>query len=177
VTREWICSLQLLLGLTRAFILGFESRRPHDHILLSQIWDSPNLQEQILVFISPGTCVKLCPKSRYNWRSVSLSVCPDVEPLLVLMTRCLLLFDDYCCVFVGRPLWREQRNRYSNWIFFTLKMEATRSSETLVITRPTRRHVPDDGTLHSHRWGNLKSYRAELSSAILEQSRSQWERK
>jgi hypothetical protein len=23
------------------------------------------------------------------------------------MTRCLLLFDDYCCVFVGRPLWRE----------------------------------------------------------------------
>jgi hypothetical protein len=32
------------------------------------------------------------------------SVCLDVEPLLVLMTRCLLLFDDYCCVFVGRPL-------------------------------------------------------------------------
>jgi hypothetical protein len=39
--------------------------------------------------------------------TVSQSVCLDVEPLLVLMTRCLLLFDDYCCVFMGRPLWRE----------------------------------------------------------------------
>jgi hypothetical protein len=23
------------------------------------------------------------------------------------MTRCLLLFDDYCCVFLGHPLWQE----------------------------------------------------------------------
>jgi hypothetical protein len=36
--------------------------------------------------------------------TVSQSGCLDVEALLVLMTRCLLLFDDYCCVFVGRPL-------------------------------------------------------------------------
>jgi hypothetical protein len=38
--------------------------------------------------------------------TVSQSVCLDVEPLLVLMTRCMLLFDGYCHVFVGRPLWR-----------------------------------------------------------------------
>jgi hypothetical protein len=37
-------------------------------------------------------------------QSVSQSVCLDAEPLLVIMTRCLLLFDDYCCGFVGRPL-------------------------------------------------------------------------
>jgi hypothetical protein len=37
-------------------------------------------------------------------------------------------------------------------------MEATRSSETSVLTRHTRRYIPEDGTLHSHRCENLKSY-------------------
>jgi hypothetical protein len=32
--------------------------------------------------------------------------------------------------------------------FFTLKMEAIRSSETSVHTRSTRRHIPEDGILH-----------------------------
>jgi hypothetical protein len=38
----------------------------------------------------------------------------------------------------------------------TLKMEAIRSSGTLVYTRSTRRHIPEDGMLHSHRRENLK---------------------
>jgi hypothetical protein len=43
--------------------------------------------------------------------------------------------------------------------FSTLKMEVIRSSETLVqFTRSTRRHIPEDGILHSHRRENLKSY-------------------
>jgi hypothetical protein len=43
--------------------------------------------------------------------------------------------------------------------FSTLKMEATRSSETSVqSTRSTPRHIPEDGILHSHRRENLKSY-------------------
>jgi hypothetical protein len=37
-------------------------------------------------------------------------------------------------------------------------MEAIRSSETSVHTRYTRRHIPEDGMLHSHRRENLKSY-------------------
>jgi hypothetical protein len=37
-------------------------------------------------------------------------------------------------------------------------MEVIRSSETSVYIRSTRRHIPEDGVLHSHRRENLKSY-------------------
>jgi hypothetical protein len=37
-------------------------------------------------------------------------------------------------------------------------MEDTRSSETSVLTSATRRHIPEDDILHSHRRENLKSY-------------------
>jgi hypothetical protein len=40
----------------------------------------------------------------------------------------------------------------------TLKMKAIRSSKTSVHTRYTRRHILEDGILHSHRCENLKSY-------------------
>jgi hypothetical protein len=53
LTRGWVCRLQLLLVLASAVILSFDSRGTHDHILLSQIRDSPNLESQVPVFISP----------------------------------------------------------------------------------------------------------------------------
>jgi hypothetical protein len=53
LTRRWVCRLQLLLALVSADILMSESRGSHDHILLSQIRDSPNLESQVYVFISP----------------------------------------------------------------------------------------------------------------------------
>jgi hypothetical protein len=51
--RGWVCHLQLLLSLASAVILRSESRMTHDHILLSQIRDSPNLEGQVPLFISP----------------------------------------------------------------------------------------------------------------------------
>jgi hypothetical protein len=51
--RGWVCRLQLLLALASAVILRSESHGTHDHILLSQIRDSPSLEGQVHVFLSP----------------------------------------------------------------------------------------------------------------------------
>jgi hypothetical protein len=51
--RRWVCRLQLLLVLACAVILRSESRGTHDHILLSQVRDSPDLEGHVPVFISP----------------------------------------------------------------------------------------------------------------------------
>jgi hypothetical protein len=46
----------------------------------------------------------------------------------------------------------------SSMILFSLMMVAIRSSETSVLIRATRRDIPEDGILHSHRCETLKSY-------------------
>jgi hypothetical protein len=60
--------------------------------------------------------------------------------------------------------WREGGHLLVSWyrvelIFSALKMEAICSSETSVDTqRTTRFYIPEDGTLHNHRFENLKSH-------------------
>jgi hypothetical protein len=53
LTRGWVCRLQLLLAHVSVVILGYESHGTYDHILLSQIRDSPKLEGQVSVFICP----------------------------------------------------------------------------------------------------------------------------
>jgi hypothetical protein len=46
-------------------------------------------------------------------------------------------------------------------------MEAVRSSETSAATqRTTRRHIPEDDTLHNHRCENLKSYKKDFTVSL-----------
>jgi hypothetical protein len=47
-----------------------------------------------------------------------------------------------------------------------LMMEVLHSSETLVLTRVTRRNIPEDGIQHSHRPENLRSYIALTGWAL-----------
>jgi hypothetical protein len=50
-------------------------------------------------------------------------------------------------------------NVNSSQILVTLMMEATFPYETLVLTRATRRNIPEDGIHRSHRRENVKSYK------------------
>jgi hypothetical protein len=52
-TRGWLCRLQSLLTFASAVILESEPRETHDLILLSPTRDSPNMEGQVPVFMSP----------------------------------------------------------------------------------------------------------------------------
>jgi hypothetical protein len=87
--RGWVSHLQLLLALASAVILVSESCRTHDHILLSQIRDSPNLEGHVPYLYPPGTgWPSYIPR---HWVPFSLSLMihrATVEVFRPTFTRC-----------------------------------------------------------------------------------------
>jgi predicted solute-binding protein len=64
LTKGWVCRLQLLMVLASAVIPLSEPRGSRHHILLSQIWDTLNLDGQVPVFIFPKNRVaRLYPQA------------------------------------------------------------------------------------------------------------------
>jgi hypothetical protein len=53
-------------------------------------------------------------------------------------------------------------------IVVSLMMEATRSSETSVLKRVTRRNISEDGILHSHRRENLRYLNSVLEISLFQ---------
>jgi hypothetical protein len=53
LTRGWVCRFNCCWSTPAQSFSGLTSCGTHDHILLSQIRDSPNLEGQVPVFISP----------------------------------------------------------------------------------------------------------------------------
>jgi hypothetical protein len=102
-----------------------------------------NLHAVLKLWISNGAILFIFVRRRWlwwlsssgRWHRVALLVSYEPVPIQELTTS--LCTSSHSC---------------------TLKMEAIRSSETSVLIRATRRHLPKDDN-HSHRRGNLKSYK------------------
>jgi hypothetical protein len=140
LTRGWVCRLQLLLVFASAVILRSESRGTHDHILLSQIWDSPQPggpgpriyipQEQGVPIIAAGAGFpyrRQLPLAGLRWRyltspphgSASFLIWTAAYIALRYPRRCLLLarIHGHACWFYSNELVCVQES-YLRWNVF-----------------------------------------------------------
>jgi hypothetical protein len=102
---ERVCNLQLPLGLVSTVFLGFESSGIHDHVLLSQTWDSPIWRAKFLYLFSSGTgWPRYTPGNGFSrdhhcevevevtlQLTISQSACQGIELTLRLVARCYFL--------------------------------------------------------------------------------------
>jgi hypothetical protein len=108
LTRSRVCSFQFLPGIASAAFLRSESHGTHDHILLSQIWDSPNLEGQVPIFISHRSQSQSQSYITTDSQAVSMSWCRaqsgtfDQRPYFF-----VFFFKVTVLCYLGRPLWRD----------------------------------------------------------------------
>jgi hypothetical protein len=97
--------------------------------------------------VSEERSASIIRATRIGELGTTLAVTSNRRTLRIIPSEQLASVASYCCVVPSSP------------ILVTLMKEALSSSETSVLTRATRRHIPEDAILHSHRRENLKSYK------------------
>jgi hypothetical protein len=101
LTRERVCRLQLLLVLARAVILVSESRGTRDHILLSQIRDSPTWRTRSPYLYPPGTgWPSYNPRHWVPFSSPSTTRRATVEVFEPVSTQCTHSLDSFLTVLL-----------------------------------------------------------------------------
>jgi hypothetical protein len=101
---------------------------------------------------APKTTTNTCIKSSIFW---------DITPCSPLSVN-RRFGGTYRLHLQGRRIRRARNQCESRW---QAELEAMCSSETSVdFQRTEQRYIPEDGTLHNHRWENFKSYNSQVVS-------------
>jgi hypothetical protein len=107
---------------------------------------------------------------------VIIDVSEEPSPTIIRMTRncelgttlAVTIILSYYIVYLRRLLFTVNIVPSSP---ATLMMEAIRPSETPVLTRATRRNIPEDGIVHSRRREHLKTYTIRKMPGICDRLR------
>jgi hypothetical protein len=120
--------------------------------------------EPCLQFLSRMSLVQSEPNAEcrlLGCNSTMLPSPPQKTDIWTAMLGRLSRLNSTLAISAERVVFEECRHLGSSLFGFC---KNRRSSETSVLTRATRRNIPESGILHSHRSENLKSYRVVFVS-------------